>query len=130
MSVQDKLKKYINANTEYVYDLEMKENEQVINQMIKDLEQQVGKENLEDIDEKAFEDFMNFEVATQIFETNAEFLKWIYDEPDLYKSDVIDDIDLYGNIDMLVKAKMDNDWRYELRESNDTMSKAIVTFLF
>lgn len=130
MSVQDKLKKYINANTEYVYDLEMKENEQVINQMIEDLEQQVGKENLEDIDEKAFEDFMNFEVATQIFETNAEFLKWIYDEPDLYKSDVIDDIDLYGNVDMLVKAKMDNDWRYELRESNDTMSKAIVTFLF
>ena len=98
--------------------------------MIKDLEQQVGKENLEDIDEKAFEDFMNFEVATQIFETNAEFLKWIYDEPDLYKSDVINDIDLYGNVDMLVKAKMDNDWRYELRESNDTMSKAIVTFLF
>lgn len=129
MSVQDKLKKYINVNTEYVYDLEMRENEQVINQIIEDLEQQVGKENLEDTDEKAFEDFMDFEVATQIFETDAEFLKWIYDEPGLYKSDVINDIDLYGNIDMLVKAKM-NEWTYELRESNDTMSKAIVTFLF
>lgn len=129
MSVQDKLKKYINANAEYVYDLEMKENEQVINQMIEGLEQQVGKENLEDTDEKAFEDFMDFEVATQIFETDAEFLKWIYDEPGLYKSDVINDIDLYGNIDMLVKAKM-NEWTYELRESNNTMSKAIVTFLF
>ena len=129
MSVQDKLKKYINVNTEYVYDLEMRENEQVINQIIEDLEQQVGKENLEDTDEKAFEDFMDFEVATQIFETDAEFLKWIYDEPGLYKSDVINDIDLYGNIDMLVKSKM-NEWTYELRESNDTMSKAIVTFLF
>lgn len=129
MNVQDKLKKYINVNTEYVYDLEMKENEQVINQIIEDLEQQVGKENLEDTDEKVFEDFMDFEVATQIFETDAEFLKWIYDEPGLYKSDVINDIDLYGNIDMLVKAKM-NEWTYELRESNDTMSKAIVTFLF
>lgn len=129
MSVQDKLKKYINVNTEYVYDLEMRENEQVISQIIEDLEQQVGKENLEDTDEKAFEDFMDFEVATQIFETDAEFLKWIYDEPGLYKSDVINDIDLYGNIDMLVKAKM-NEWTYELRESNDTMSKAIVTFLF
>lgn len=129
MSVQDKLKKYINVNTEYVYDLEMRENEQVINQIIEDLEQQVGKENLEDTDEKAFEDFMDFEVATQIFETDAEFLKWIYDEPGLYKSDVINDIDLYGSIDMLVKAKM-NEWTYELRESNDTMSKAIVTFLF
>ena len=71
MSVQDKLKKYINANAEYVYDLEMKENEQVINQMIEGLEQQVGKEKLEDTDEKEFEDFMDFEVATQIFETNA-----------------------------------------------------------
>ena len=60
MSVQDKLKKYINVNTEYVYDLEMRENEQVINQIIEDLEQQVGKENLEDTDEKAFEDFMDF----------------------------------------------------------------------
>ena len=129
MNVQDKLKKYINVNAEYVYDLEMKENEQVINQMIEDLEQQVGKENLEDTDEKEFEDFMDFEVATQIFETNAEFLVWVYDEPDLYKSDVISDIDLYGNVDMLVKAKM-NDWMYELRESNNTMSKAIVTFLF
>lgn len=129
MNVQDKLKKYINVNAEYVYDLEMKENEQVINQMIEDLEQQVGKENLEDTNEKEFEDFMDFEVATQIFETNAEFLEWVYDEPDLYKSDVISDIDLYGNVDMLVKAKM-NDWTYELRESNNTMSKAIVTFLF